>query len=96
MIDRAHQGIHLLTLEPIAETTADLRSYGFRPNRSCVDALRYWFHILHRDKSPRWVLEGDIKACFDEINHQWLEENVPIDKLVLRRWLKAGFVEKGN
>lgn len=96
MLDRAHQALHLLALEPIAETKADLRSYGFRSNRSCADAIRYCFHILHRDVSPRWVLEGDIKACFDEINHQWMEENIPMDKLVLRKWLKAGFVEKGK
>lgn len=42
--------------------------------------------------TTRWVLEGDIKACFDKISHQWLLENIPMDKRVLKRWLKAGFV----
>ena len=44
----------------------------------------------------QWVLEGDIKACFDEIDHQWLLDHVPMDREVLRQWLKAGFMEKGR
>lgn len=40
------------------------------------------------------MLEGDIKSCFDRISHDWLLEHVPTDKLVLRKWLKAGYIEK--
>lgn len=92
MMDRAYQARHLLALEPIAETTADLNSYGFRPKRSTDDAIEQCFIALARKKSAQWVLEGDIKACFDKILHQWLLENIPMDKTVLKQWLKAGFV----
>lgn len=52
--------------------------------------------MLSRQCSPQWVLEGDIKACFDEIGHQWLLQHVFMDKQVLRKWLKAGYWEKGQ
>ena len=42
------------------------------------------------------MLEGDIKACFDGISHEWLETNVPMDKTILHKWLNAGYVEKGQ
>ena len=43
-----------------------------------------------------WVLEGDIKGCFDHINHEWLLNNVPMDKRILRKWLKAEVIDKGT
>ena len=92
IMDRAHQALHLLALEPIAETTADINSYGFRPKRSTADAIEQCFIALAKKTSAQWVLEGDIKACFDKISHQWLLENIPMDKKVLKQWLKAGFV----
>ena len=44
--------------------------------------------------APRWILEGDIKACFDRISHDWLLTHIPMDKVILRQWLQAGFMEK--
>lgn len=93
MPNRAQQACHLLTLDPIAETYADPHSFGFRSERGCHDAIGYIFKILVRKGSPQWILEGDIKSCFDEINHEWLKENVHMDKSVLQEWLKAGFME---
>ena len=93
MKDRAMQALYLLALEPIAETAADPNSYGFRPKRSTADALQQCFNTLCRDCSPQWVLEGDIKGCFDHISHEWMLQHVPTDKAVLRQWLKAGYVE---
>jgi len=92
MMGRAHQALHLLALEPIEEVTADINSYGFRPKRRTADALEQCFNVLARKTSAQWVLEGDIKACFDTISHQWLLEHIPMDKRVLKQWLKAGFV----
>ncbi len=91
MTDRAMQALYLLGLDPIAETLADGHSYGFRPGRCCADALEQCHKIL---RGPNWILEGDIKACFDKISHNWLIENIPMDTEVLRKWLKAGFLEK--
>lgn len=87
------QALYLLALEPIAETTADRRSFGFRPSRSTADAIELCFTVLSRRYSPQWILEGDIKGCFDNIDHDWLVEHIPTDRQILRMWLKAGYME---
>lgn len=96
MLDRAMQALYLLALEPVSETTADRNSYGFRPHRNCADAIEQCFVNLSRKNSAQWVLEGDIKGCFDFISHDWLIANVPMDKAILKKWLKAGFMEFGK
>jgi RNA-directed DNA polymerase len=95
MKDRAMQALYLLALDPIAETTGDKNSYGFRRDRSAADAIEQCFGMLAKKASPQWVLEGDIKSCFDHLSHEWLLAHVPMDKAVLGKWLKAGFLE-GN
>ena len=94
MRDRAMQAIHLFALDPISETLADKNSYGFRPKRSLHDAIGQCFNALCRKTSAQWILEGDIKACFDRISHEWLRNNVIMDKKILEQWLDAGFMEK--
>ncbi len=94
MLCRAMQALYLLALDPIAETTADPNSYGFRKERSPADAIEQCFKALGKARSPQWILEGDIKACFDKISHEWLLAHIPMDKSILRKWLKAGFLEK--
>jgi len=89
---RAMQALHLLALEPIAETTADLNSYGFRPERSTADAGKQCFNSLAQKASAEWVQEADIKGCFDNISHDWMIANIPTDKAILKKWLKAGYV----
>ena len=89
---RAMQALHLLALEPIAETTADRNSYGFRPERSTADAGEQCFIALARKTSAEWVLEADIQSCFDKISHDWMIANIPTDGVILKKWLKAGFV----
>ncbi len=93
MRDRAMQALHLLALEPIAETKADIHSYGFRPSRSCHDALEQCHILLSRKDAPQYILEGDIKSCFDKISHDWIFDNIPTDKQVLKQWLKAGIID---
>ncbi|HDR9039217.1 TPA: group II intron reverse transcriptase/maturase, partial [Burkholderia vietnamiensis] len=89
---RAMQALHLLALEPIAETTADLNSYGFRPERSTADAGEQCFTSLAQKTSAQWVLEADIQGCFDKISHDWMLAHIPTDKAILKKWLTAGFV----
>jgi len=96
MRDRAMQALHLLALDPTAETTGDIHSYGFRRGRSTADAIEQVRNALGRKHSPQWVLEADIKGCFDNISHDWLIAHVPMDKGVLRKWLKAGYFEGNN
>jgi RNA-directed DNA polymerase len=92
MYDRAMQALYALALQPIAETTADSRSFGFRLFRSTQDASRYTFMCLGRKGSAPWILEGDIKGCFDNIAHDWLIENIPTDQSILTQFLKSGFI----
>ena len=92
--DRAIQALFKLAIEPIAETTADLNSYGFRPKRSCADAIVQCHNILCQRKSAEWILEADIKGCFDNISHSWILQHIPINKKVLAQWLKAGYMDK--
>jgi hypothetical protein len=92
MRDRAMQALHLLALEPIAECTADPNSYGFRTKRSAQDAMMECQILFNRPRSAQWILEGDIRGCFDNISHDWLLTHVPMDKVILWKWLKAGFV----
>jgi RNA-directed DNA polymerase len=91
---RAQQALYLLSLEPIAETVADKNAYGFRPLRSTADALGQCFLSLCRKQSANYILEGDIKSCFDNISHQWLLNNITMDKLMLQKWLNAGYLEQ--
>ena len=95
MHDGAMQALWLLALNPVAETTADKNSYGFRPRRSTADAIEHCFIALAKRDSAQWILEGDIRSCFDNISHDWLLKHVPMDKIVLRKWLKAGFIDQG-
>src|SRR4051794_14269540 len=94
LTDRAMQALYLLGLDPVEETLADANSYGFRQQRSCADALDQCHKILRKNHSATWVLEGDIKACFDRISHDWMLAHTPMDRVVLRKWLQAGFMEK--
>jgi RNA-directed DNA polymerase len=94
MTDRAMQALYLLGLDPIVETTADANSYGFRRQRCCADALDQCHKILRKNHSASWILEGDIRACFARIGHGWLLTHIPMDKVILRQWLHAGYLEK--
>lgn len=96
MKDRAMQALYLLALDPIAETTADTQSYGFRKNRSAADAIGQCFNIFKLKTSAQWILEADIKGCFDNISHEWMLNHISMDKNILRKWLKAGYLDKNT
>jgi RNA-directed DNA polymerase len=93
MQDRATQALYALGLDPIAECQADPNSYGFRRGRSTADAIQKCFMVLCKKNASPWILEGDIKSCYDKLNHNWLLEKIPMNKGVLKQWLKAGFIE---
>ena len=93
---RGQQALHLLALEPITETIADKNAYGFRPFRSTADAHGQCFITLSKRNSAQFILEGDIESCFDTISHEWLLKNTPMDNAMLKKWLLAGYVEKGE
>lgn len=93
IIDRVYQNQLKLALEPQWEARFESTSYGFRPKRSCHDALQNIY--LKVCKSDKWIFEGDFKGCFDNLNHDYIMEQVkhfPFAR-VIKKWLKAGYVD---
>lgn len=97
--DRCHQARVRNALEPEWEARFEARSYGFRPGRGCHDAIAYLFSVLGKRSAKRlWIVDADLSAAFDRIDHDQLLSRVgtfPARGLI-RRWLKAGVVEKGR
>ena len=96
MLDRAHQCLVKLALEPEWEARFEANSYGFRPGRSVHDAIAAIFNII--SKQPKYVLDADIANCFNNINHTVLLEKLhtfPAMRRVIKAWLKAGVLEEG-
>lgn len=91
IFDRCVQALYHLALDPIAEEIADTRSYGFRKNRSTQDVQQYIRAALNQRNAARYIMDADIKGFFDNISHEWLMKNIPINKYILNQWLKAGF-----
>lgn len=96
MYDRAMQCLYAFALDPVAETLGDSTSYGFRKGRSTKDAGEQIFACMNAYNKAQWVLEADIKGFFDNISHEWLMKNIPMDKYILNQFLKAGVVIKGK
>lgn len=96
MKDRAMQAIYSLALDPWIETISDNHSYGFRKDRCVMDAVQQLSRCLYSKVinkiGNRWVLEADIKGCYDNISHEWLRKNYPLDKSPLNQWLKSGYL----
>jgi RNA-directed DNA polymerase len=96
--DRAMQAIVKNALEPYWEARFEPASYGFRPGRSCHDAIAKIFSIARPNKRKKWVLDADIEGAFDSISHERVLETIgpfPARGLI-RQWLKAGYVEMGT
>jgi retron-type reverse transcriptase len=91
--DRTIQALLKFALEPEWESQFELNSYGFRPGRCTVDAVSTIHKTLLQPGSSEWILDADISACFDEINHEPLLARLPVFKRVIRSWLKAGVIE---
>lgn len=96
MKDRAMQTLYKFALEPISELSADEHSYGFRPKLSTRHALERCCDILSNRNDYTWVLKTDVKSCFDNISHEWIIDNIPIDKKILWKFLKCGVVYKNK
>lgn len=94
MYDRALQALIKLALEPEWEARFEPNSYGFRPGRSCHDAVEaIWESIKMK---PKWILDADIAKCFDRIDHAALLRKIntsPSIRRQIRAWLKAGVMD---
>lgn len=94
--DRVMQAIVKMALEPEWESRFEANSYGFRPGRSCHDAIEAIHTTISKPGGSAWVLDADIAGCFDNISHEALLARLPVFTAVIRRWLKAGVVELGK
>jgi len=95
--DRAKQALLKLVLEPEWEAKFESESFGFRPGRSCHDAIEAIRIVI--TAKPKYVLDADIARCFDQINHQKLLakiDTIPKFRRQIKAWLKAGVFEEGN
>jgi RNA-directed DNA polymerase len=95
MLDRAHQCLTKLVLEPQWEARFEADSYGFRPGRSAQDAIQAIF--IYICKQPKYVLDADIANCFNQINHEALVHKLqtfPAMRRAIKAWLKAGVLEE--
>jgi RNA-directed DNA polymerase len=81
-------------LEPIAENRADKSSFAFRRYRRTQDAIEKCRIVLENNPKCEWILEADIKGCFDNISHEWLLNNIPMEKSTFRKILKCGCVDR--
>ncbi|MEM7595627.1 MAG: group II intron reverse transcriptase/maturase [Cyanobacteria bacterium P01_A01_bin.83] len=93
--DRCLQAIVKNALEPCWEAQFEGISYGFRPGRSTHDAIGKIYLIARPNKTKKWVVDADIKGCFDNIDHDKLLEiigNFPYRHLI-KKWLKSGYVD---
>ncbi|MEO1134177.1 MAG: group II intron reverse transcriptase/maturase [Cyanobacteria bacterium J06639_1] len=96
MRDRATQALVKLALEPQWEAKLDPDMYGFRPGRSCQDAIEAIFKTVFRQ--PKYVLSVDIKGCFDNISHAAILKKSKAPrwmKTLIKGWLKCGVLDNG-
>jgi RNA-directed DNA polymerase len=98
MIDRCLQAIVKNALEPAWEARFEGSSYGFRPGRSCHDAIEKIYGLARPNKTKKWILDADIRGAFDNISHDYLLKTIgPVPgKELIKQWLKAGYVEHGT
>ena len=93
MKDRAMQTLYKFALEPIAEVTGDVHSFGFRAGRSAKDAITLCEGVLSGNSSYEWILKCDIESCFDNISHDWILTHIPLDKSILQKFIQSGYIE---
>ena len=97
--DRAQQNRVRNALEPEWEARLDPRQYGFRPGRGCHDAIEAIFQtVSHKGAKRVWILDADLKAAFDKIDHSHLLETIGTfpAREQIRQWLKAGVIDQGR
>ena len=100
--DRINQEILRIALDPIVEYYSDDDSYGFRPKRSCQDAMMMLYVCLSRKDRRRYIVEGDIKSCFDHISHDHILRvlrtwEIPIYALrIIRKMLTSKVIDRNK
>ena len=94
--DKAMQALYAFSLDPVAESTADKKSFAFRKGRSIYDAHACLCRALEGTGAPEWIVRADVRACYDSLSQEWLLAHIPMDRKVLREFLKAGVAFGGE
>lgn len=94
--DRAMQILYAYSLDPIAESWGDRKSFAYRKGRSAYDLNEYIKSAFSGEDAPEWVFIGDVRKCYEHISHQWILENIPLAHNVLQEFLNAGYVFSGK
>jgi len=94
--DRCMQILYAYSLNPVAEAEGERKSFAFRKGRSLQDAHSYIMKMLNGVNCPEYILVADVKSYYNTLSHQWLLENIPMDKHVLRQFLSQGFIFAGE
>lgn len=94
--DKAMLILYAYALDPVAESTADPRSFFSRKGRSLQDVHAYLSRDLSGPNAPDWAAIIDIRCFYNSIAHNWLLENIPMDRAILRKFLKAGAIINGE
>ena len=88
--------LYALSLSPVAETTADKKSFSARGGRTKQDLHAYLSEALDGPKAPKVVVIADVRAFYESAVHRWMIDHIPMNKTMLRKFLKAGVVRNGE
>jgi len=94
--DRAMQALYAFSLDPVSESLADRKSFAYRKGRSAFDIHSRLVRAFENKNPPRFLIKTDVKAFYGSMNHEWLIENIPMEKSVLKQFLKAGHIFCGE
>ena len=94
--DKAMMVLYAYALDPVAESTADRKSFSARKGRSALDVHAYLERDLQGQNAPEWIAVIDVESYYSSILHDFLISIIPIDKGILRKFLKAGAVDHGE
>src|SRR5258708_2492271 len=96
VVDRCLQAMIKYAIAAAWEARFEGSSYGFRPGRSCHDAIEKIYGLARPNKTKKWVLDADIRGAFDHISHEYLCNAIgPVPgRELIKQWLKAGYVEQ--
>jgi RNA-directed DNA polymerase len=99
ILDRCHQARVVNALEPEWEARFERKSYGFRPGRGCHDAIEAIYQVAKgRHPKRQWALDADLASAFDKLAHDHILAMLGAfpARAMIRQWLKAGVVERGQ
>ncbi len=94
--DRAMQTLYSYSLDPVAESWGDRKSFSYRKGRSAYDMHEYIKIAFSGEDAPEWVVIADVCKCYENISHEWILRHIPMAKSVLSEFLNAGYVFAGE